>query len=94
MIKLSGYIPDKDIKIIYTGLRPGEKLYEELIMDEEKDNMKKVFGDKIFVTEPIKFNADAFDINLKKLYNAAFDSPDKVVKIIKEIVPNFNQKGV
>ena len=94
LIKLSGYIPDKDIKIIYTGLRPGEKLYEELIMDEEKDNMKKVFGDKIFVTEPIKFNADAFDSNLKKLYNAAFDSPDKVVKIIKEIVPNFNQKGV
>lgn len=93
LIKLSGYVPDKDIKIEYTGLRPGEKLFEELIMDEEKSNMKKVFGNKIFVTEPIKLDCNKFKEQLEKLKNAAFNNPSEVSSIIKEIVPNFNPKG-
>ena len=93
LIRLSGYIPDKDIKIEYTGLRPGEKLYEELIMAEEKESMKLVFGNKIFVTAPVEMDYNEFNKNLDKLYKAAFDEPEKVRDIIKKIVPNFNPKG-
>ncbi|MGN1319051.1 MAG: polysaccharide biosynthesis protein, partial [Lachnospirales bacterium] len=93
LIKLSGFIPDKDIKIEYTGLRPGEKLYEELIMDEEKGRAKKAFGDKIFVTEPISLDYNKFEKQLEKLKKAAFNEPSKVSEIIKEILPNFNPKG-
>lgn len=93
LIKLSGYVPDKDIKIEYTGLRPGEKLYEELIMSEEKENMKKVFGNKIFVTEPFSIDYNEFESKLNKLHDAAFRNPDKVPAIIKEILPNFKPNG-
>lgn len=93
LIRLSGYIPDKDIKIEYTGLRPGEKLYEELIMAEEKESMKLVFGNKIFVTAPVEMDYNEFNKNLDKLYKAAYDEPERVRDIIKKIVPNFNPKG-
>lgn len=93
LIKLSGYVPDKDIKIVYTGLRPGEKLYEELIMAEEKENMKLVFGNKIFVTAPVDMDHDVFNKNLEELYKVAFDEPEKVRDVIKKIVPNFDPKG-
>lgn len=93
LIRLSGYIPDKDIKIEYTGLRPGEKLYEELIMNEERENMKKAFGDKIFVTEPFPIDYKEFDAKLNKLKDAAYKYPEKVPSIIKEILPNFKPEG-
>lgn len=88
LIRLSGFIPDKDINIVYTGLRPGEKLYEELIMDEEKDGLKMVYKNKIFVAKPVEMDYDSFDLQLKRLYDAAYNAPDRVVDIIKEIVPN------
>lgn len=93
LIRLSGYVPDKDIKIEYTGLRPGEKLYEELIMAEEKDSMKLVFGEKIFVTAPVDMDYNEFNKNLDELYKAAFDEPERVKFVIKKIVPNFNPMG-
>ena len=84
---------DKDINIVSPGLRPGEKLYEELIMAEEKENMKLVFGNKIFVTAPVDMDHDVFNKNLEELYKVAFDEPEKVRDVIKKIVPNFNPKG-
>lgn len=93
LIKLSGFIPGKDIKIEYIGLRPGEKLYEELIMDNEKSNMQKAFGNKIFVIEPVALDINTFKEQLSRLENAAYNHPDKVVGIIKEILPNFNHTG-
>ncbi len=93
LIKLSGFIPDKDIKIEYTGLRPGEKLYEELIMDEEKDSVQVAYNNKIFVAKPVQMDYDEFNRQLDRLYKAAFDSPESIRGIIKEIVPNFHPEG-
>lgn len=62
-------------------------------MAEEKENMKLVFGDKIFVTAPVNMDYDKFNADLRELYNVAFNEPEKVKSVIKKIVPNFNQKG-
>jgi FlaA1/EpsC-like NDP-sugar epimerase len=93
LIRLSGFIPDKDIKIVYTGLRPGEKLYEELIMDEEMDNMKVAYHKKIFVTKPVPIDYKKFEAQLEKLNDAANNNTSKVPEIIKEIIPNYKNEG-
>ncbi|MEI3292135.1 MAG: polysaccharide biosynthesis protein [Thomasclavelia ramosa] len=59
LIKLSGYEPDVDIKIEYTGLRPGEKLYEELLMEEE--GLQDTHNHMIHIGKPIEMNEDTFD---------------------------------
>ncbi len=91
LIKLSGYKPYEDIDIIYTGLRPGEKLYEELIMDEEKDSMQKTYHKKILVAKPMDIDSERFSTLLKKLYKSCGDNSDTIA-VIKEIVPNFDNK--
>ena len=90
LIKLSGYVPGRDINIKYIGLKPGEKLYEELIMADEKEEMKVTYHNKIFVTKPIDIDPNIFENQLERLYKAALHSPDDVYDILKEIVPNYN----
>lgn len=68
LIRLSGYEPDVDIKIVYTGLRPGEKLYEEKLMDEEC--IEGTENKKIAIGRPLKFSKDEFFENLEKIINA------------------------
>jgi len=88
LIKLSGYRPDEDIKIVYTGLRPGEKLYEELLMDEE--GKEKTDNNMIFVGHPIKMDDRIFEDKLSDLKTAAEnDSPD-IKKIVADIVENYH----
>ncbi len=91
LIKLSGFKPNEDIKIVYTGLRPGDKLYEELILDEEKDNMTKTYHQKIFIAKPIDIDEKRFDSLLKRLEKSCGDNSDTLA-LIKELVPNFNNR--
>ena len=88
LIKLSGLRPDADIPIIYTGLRPGEKLYEEKLMDEE--GMKKTDNDLIHIGNPIPFDTDEFLLQLKKLMDAAHNNDENITAMVEEMVPTYH----
>ena len=94
LIRLSGYTPDVDIPIIYTGLRPGEKLYEEKLMAEE--GLQKTANDLIFIGEPMNFDAAALLAELRVLKENAYNNDprikEKVAKIVKTYRINKEQK--
>lgn len=92
MIRLSGYIPDEDIEIKYTGLRPGEKLYEELLMEEE--GLQDTDNHLIHIGRPIEFDEDKFLEQLDRLEKAVKDDEQDVRSIVKEIVPTYNPKKI
>ncbi len=87
LIRLSGLKPDVDIKIEYTGLRPGEKLYEEILKDEE--GLKKTPNDLIFIGNPIPFDSDVFQAQLTDLMYAAYENSEEIVAKVKAMVPTF-----
>ena len=78
LIKLCGYVPDKDIKVVYTGLRPGEKLYEEKLMAEE--GLSTTPNKLIHVGQPIRFDEDAFLQALPALLETACDNDEEHVR--------------
>ncbi len=89
LIKLAGFTPYRDIEIKFTGLRPGEKLYEELLLDEE--GIEKTANAQIYVGAPIKMNQELFFEQLEELGMIAENNKtDEVLKKLKEIVPTFN----
>ena len=88
MIRLSGLKPNEDIEIKFTGLRPGEKLYEELLMNEE--GLKKTAHSKIFVGSPIDITPDVLNEKLQKLQNAVPQDEDTIKRIISEVVPTYH----
>ncbi len=92
LIKLSGYIPGEDIAIEFTGLRPGEKLYEELLMKEE--GMQDTENKLIHIGKPIEMDDEKFLNDLKELYQVALQEPRKTElrKYIKQIVPTYVMK--
>ncbi len=87
LIRLSGYKVDEDISIEFTGLRPGEKLYEELLMDEE--GMKETANRLIHIGKPIEVDEDKFFKQLAQLKHSAEAEEEDIRKIIKEIVPTY-----
>ncbi|TDE51261.1 polysaccharide biosynthesis protein [Flavobacterium sp. GT3P67] len=88
MIKLAGFIPDRDIKIQIVGLRPGEKLYEELLNDTSKT--LPTYHEKIMISEEILDEFDVLNTDIEELISIAnhFDS-DQIVQKMKQIVPEF-----
>lgn len=88
LIRLSGYTVGEDIEIEYTGLRPGEKLYEELLMDEE--GLQQTANKMIYVGKPIEFDEDEFLLNLEKLYTYAYDETEQMKAMVARIVPTYH----
>ena len=88
LIRLSGHTPDGDIKIEYTGLRPGEKLYEEKLMAEE--GLKKTENELIHIGCPIPFDIEEFLKELDALTEAAYKNDDKIRERVEKIVSTYH----
>ena len=88
LIRLSGYTPDDDIKIVFNGLRPGEKLYEELLMNEEE--LKKTENKKIYIESPTNFDKEIFAQQLQELSTIINDETSDIRSAIAQIVPTYN----
>jgi len=91
LIKLSGYEPNVDIQIKCTGLRPGEKLYEERLMDEE--GLQTTANGMISVAKPIEFDEEKFTAQLDSLIKASFAESDDIRSLIAGIVPTYKPKN-
>ena len=87
LIRLSGYEPDVDIPIVYTGLRPGEKLYEELLMDEE--GMQDTENELIHIGKPIEMDDGWFEEQLALLDEESKREDGRIKEIVAEIVPTY-----
>ena len=87
LILLSGHKPDEDIHIVFTGLRPGEKLYEEMLMDEEglQDTANKL----IHIGKPIELDEEKFMQQLEDLKEYVVTEPDDIREVVKKIVPTY-----
>lgn len=93
LIKLSGFVPDEDIKIEYTGLRPGEKLYEELLMAEE--GLEATKNDKIFVAKPVFTDLAMLKRELDYLKEIIMtDTPEGAIDYIKMLVPTYTKSAI
>lgn len=94
LIKLSGLEPNVDIQIKVTGLRPGEKLYEELLMAEE--GLEQTKHDKIYVAEPMNIDMNMIQEKLSELdellQSTTNDQKDKIKTVIKDVVPTFKEE--
>ena len=92
LIRLSGYEPDVDIPIVFTGLRPGEKLYEELLMNEE--GMQDTPNKLIHIGKPIEFDMERFEDQLEELYVTANEDGDRIREDVMRIVGTYHPAGV
>ena len=92
LIRLSGYIPNEDIMIEYSGLRPGEKLYEERLMEEE--GLKTTENNRISVARPIEMDDLAFFDALMELKDAVYEETGSVREMVQDIVPTYKMPKV
>ncbi len=95
LIRLSGMVPDEDIKIIYTGIRPGEKLFEEILTNEEGFLATK--HNRIFVGNPVDFSWDELQFMVRKLEQViarkdTANQAKEIKELLKQIVPAFQSE--
>mgnify|MGYP003373242975 FL=1 len=90
LIRLSGYRPDEDIKIEYTGLRPGEKLYEEKLMAEE--GLKRTENELIHIGMPIPFDVEEFLAQLEELTKRAYANAENIRELVEKVVVTYQPK--
>lgn len=91
LIRMYGKVPYKEVPIKFTGLRPGEKLYEELLMDEE--DLKSTANNKIFIGKQIKIERNSFINNYERLKGSAqSNDSDKTLELLEHMVPTFKHK--
>lgn len=88
LIKLSGYRVGEDIQIVFTGLRPGEKMYEELLMNEE--GLKETANKMIFIGKPIEFDEEVFRSQLVELEREAMDENSDIRAAVGKIVTTYH----
>ncbi len=88
LIRLSGFTPDEDIEIRYTGLRPGEKLYEELLMDEE--GLRATANQLIHIGQPIKIDEADFLRQLERLHTACEENSETIRELVASIVTTYH----
>lgn len=91
LIKLSGYKPDVDVEVIYTGLRPGEKLYEEKLMAEE--GMGTTPNNLIHIGRPIPFDIERFLLQMENLAEACYSNNEHIRDIVAQIVSTYHPDG-
>ena len=87
MIRLSGYEPGVDIEIVCTGLRPGEKLYEERLMDEE--GLKRTANESISIGKPLDIDEENLFRKLDALYAAAYAESPEMKELVHDLVPTY-----
>ena len=90
LIRFYGYEPGVNMQVKVTGLRPGEKLYEELLMDSEQDKMAKTAHNKIFIAPPMQIDLEKFYTDLQRLKESARHNSDEVVDVLQEMVPTYH----
>ena len=93
MISLSGFVPDVDIKVEYIGMRPGEKMYEELLMDAEADKMTRTAHNLIFVAPPIQLDENKFLKQLGDLEVMCEENSKDIVEKLEETVDTFHPQS-
>ena len=91
LIRLSGYEPYRDIDIQFTGLRPGENFYEELLMDEE--GLQRTGNERIFIGKPIDMDYQRFERRLGRLDEAAWLEKDNIRELVHELVPEYHYRA-
>ena len=90
LIKLSGFVPDVDIDVKYTGLRPGEKLYEEKLMAEE--GMQKTANELIHIAKPIEMDVEKFFGDIQRLYELCYDNTENIREVVADMVDTYHYK--
>jgi FlaA1/EpsC-like NDP-sugar epimerase len=91
LIKMSGFTPGRDIEIVYTGLRPGEKLYEEMLMNEE--GMTKTDNQLIYIGKPLHFDGEAFTRQIDELWHTAQDESSDIRGLVARITGTYKYSG-
>ncbi len=91
LIQLSGYKVNEEIRIEFVGLRPGEKMYEELLLKEE--GLQETANKRIFIGKPVTYDQEAFEEQLRELYDACQGESEHIREIVKRIVPTYGYEA-